>query len=154
MTENTNVTVQRTIDAPAQAVFDVLSNPARHAEIDGSGFIVSDEKTDRITENGQVFRMNMQGDHMGGEYQTDNHVVGYDKNHLLAWKTAPADTDPPGWQWSWQLAPQGSESTDVQLTYDWSQVTDQKLLDKVGFPLVSQQQLENSLSNLASAVSG
>lgn len=154
MTDQKHITVQRTIDAPTQAVFDVLSNPERHPELDGSGFVVSDEKTDRITGTGQVFRMNMTGPHMGGDYQTDNTVTGYDANHLLAWQTAPADTPPPGWQWTWELAAQGSDSTDVTLTYDWSNVTDPDLLAKVKFPLVSQSQLEDSLGRLAQAVSG
>jgi uncharacterized protein YndB with AHSA1/START domain len=154
MSTDTSITVQRTIDAPTQDVFDVLSNPQRHREIDASGFVVSDEKTDRITATGQVFRMNMTGDHMGGDYQTDNTVVGYDKNHLLAWKTAPADTEPPGWEWVWVLTAQGSDSTEVELTYDWGKVTDKDLLAKVGFPLVSKSALEESLGNLAAAVSG
>ena len=33
---------------------------------------------------------------MGGEYQTENHVVGYDENKLIAWQTAPAGQEPPG----------------------------------------------------------
>ena len=151
MSDDKRITVQRTIDAPTQDVFDVLSNPERHPELDGSGFVISDEKTDRITGTGQVFRMNMTGDHMGGDYQTDNTVTGYDPNHLLAWQTAPADTEPPGWEWTWELTAQGSDATDVRLTYDWSKVTDPELLKKVSFPLVSQQQLEDSLANLAAA---
>jgi len=154
MTTDTSITVSRTIDAPTTAVFDVLSNPERHVEIYGSGFVLGDEKTDRITGTGQVFRMNMSGDHMGGEYQTDNTVTGYDRNHLLAWQTAPADTEPPGWEWVWELEAYGSDATVVRLTYDWSKVTDQALLAKVGFPLVSEDQLEDSLGNLASAVAG
>lgn len=152
MTSDTSITVSRTIDAPTSVVFDVLSNPERHVDLDGSGFVVSDEKTDRITGSGQVFRMNMTGDHMGGDYQTDNTVTGYDHNHLLAWQTAPADTEPPGWEWVWELEAQGSESTEVRLTYDWSKVTDRALLQQVGFPLVTEDQLEDSLGNLASAV--
>ena len=151
MSDDKRITVQRTIDAPSPDVFGVLSNPERHPELDGSGFVISDEKTDRITGTGQVFRMNMSGDHMGGDYQTDNTVTGYDPNHLLAWQTAPADTDPPGWEWTWELTAQGSDATDVRLTYDWSKVTDPELLKKVSFPLVSQQQLEDSLANLAAA---
>ncbi|MGZ4450340.1 MAG: SRPBCC family protein [Nocardioides sp.] len=154
MSDQKKITVQRTIDAPSTAVFDVLSNPARHPELDGSGFVVSDEKTDRITATGQVFRMNMTGPHMGGDYQTDNTVTGYDKNHLLAWQTAPADTPPPGWEWVWQLQAQGSEATEVTLTYDWSNVTDPGILEKVPFPLVQQEQLEDSLNRLASSVAG
>jgi uncharacterized protein YndB with AHSA1/START domain len=153
MSTDTSITVQRTIDAPSHVVFDVLSNPERHPELDGSGFVVSDEKSDRITAAGQVFRMNMTGDHMGGDYQTDNTVTGYEKNHLLAWQTAPADTDPPGWEWVWQLEAQGSDSTAVTLTYDWGKVTDTDLLAKIGFPLVPASALEDSLGNLASAVS-
>lgn len=152
-TSGTSITVSRRIDASTSAIFDVLSNPERHPELDGSGFVVSDEKTDRITATGQVFRMNMTGDHMGGDYQTDNTVIGYDPQHLIAWQTAPADTEPPGWEWVWQLEAQGSDVTDVRLTYDWSKVTDTALLEKVGFPLVSEADLEDSLGNLAAAVS-
>lgn len=152
MTQEKKITVQRTIDAPSQEVFDVLSNPERHVELDGSGFVVSDEKTDRVTATGQVFTMNMTGDHMGGDYQTDNHVTGFDKNHLIAWQTAPAGTQPPGWEWTWQLVAQGSEATDVTLTYDWSKVTDAQFLEKIPFPLVSEKELQDSLGNLASAV--
>lgn len=147
----TSVTVNRTIDASASTIFDVLSNPARHADLDGSGFVRSDEKSDRITANGQTFRMNMDGAHMGGEYQTDNTVVGYAKDKLLAWQTAPAGTQPPGWEWVWQLEPQGPDATQVTLTYDWTKVTDKELLAKVGFPLVKESQLEDSLARLAEA---
>jgi len=41
----------------------------------------------------------------------------------------------------------------VTLTYDWSHVTDKEILSKVSFPLVEKSQLEDSLGNLASAVS-
>lgn len=154
MTEDRKITVSRTIDASAQDIFAVLSNPERHTELDGSGFVRSDDRSDRITATGQVFTMNMEGEHMGGEYKTDNHVVGFDENHLLAWKTTPAGTEPPGWQWVWELTPEGNEATHVQLTYDWSAVTDEKILSQVSFPLVSEEQLEESLGNLAAAVAG
>lgn len=148
----TSITVSRTIDAPAKDVFTVLSNPRRHQELDGSGFIRPGQNADRITANGQVFTMNMEGDHMGGEYQTDNHVVGYDENRLLAWKTTPAGTEPPGWQWIWELLAVDADTTEVTHTYDWSAVTDKELLRKNLFPLVSTEQLEGSLARLAEAV--
>ena len=120
-------------------MFDLLSNPERHPEFDGSGFVRSDDRSDRITAAGQTFRMNMAGDHMGGEYQTDNVVTGFDPKHLISWKTAPAGTEPPGWEWTWELESQGNDSTDVRLTYDWSKVTDPELLQKISFPLVSKR---------------
>ena len=154
MAQDQQIIVQRTIDASAKDVFEVLTNPERHAELDGSGFVRSDEKTDRIKAVGDVFTMNMTGDHMGGEYKTDNHVVGFEPNKLLAWKTAPAGTEPPGWEWVWELTPQGPDSTEVRLTYDWGKVTDTELLKKVSFPLVEEEQLETSLGNLAAAATG
>ena len=154
MSDEKKITVSRTIDASPQEVWAVISNPARHHEIDGSGQIVSDEKSDRVTANGQVFTMNMNAPHMGGDYQTDNHVTGYDENRLLAWQTAPAGTEPKGWEWLYELTPEGPNSTQVQLTYDWSKVTDKELLKKVSFPLISEDALEATLSRLASAVSG
>ena len=81
--------------------------------------------------------MNMSGDHMGGDYQTDNVVSAYDENKMIGWKTAPAGTEPPGWEWLWEFK-RTAATTTVTITYDWSKVTDQDLLQKVGFPLVAE----------------
>ncbi len=153
MSEN-KITVERTINASSDHIFELLSNPERHVALDGSGFVKSDEKSNRIQQVGDVFTMNMEGPHMGGEYQTENHVVGFDPNKLLAWKTAPAGAEPPGWQWVWELESEGSDATRVRHTYDWDAVTDQGLLDQIGFPLVSQEQLEGTLVRLDEAVTG
>lgn len=149
---DSSLAVTRSIPASADAIFNLLTNPDRHTEFDGSGFLRSAEKPQRISGTGDVFRMNMSGEHMGGDYQTDNTVTGFDHNKLIAWKTAPAGTEPPGWEWMYELAPQGPDATDVTLTYDWSKVTDPDLLKKVKFPLVSKDQLDGSLASLAAAV--
>lgn len=154
MTTQTSQTVTREINAPAGDIFDLLTNPDRHSEFDGSGFVRSADKAQRIQAVGDTFRMNMVGDHMGGEYQTDNHVTGFQPGKLVAWKTAPAGTEPPGWEWMYELSSEGSGSTQVSLTYDWSKVTDKELLKKISFPLVSSDAMESSLASLASAVNG
>lgn len=150
----TTQTVTRTINAPAAEIFDLLSNPERHTEFDGSGFLRSAVNPQRISAVGDTFRMNMEGDHMGGEYQVDNHVSGFQPNTLIAWKTALAGTEPPGWEWLYELKAAGSDQTEVSLTYDWSKVTDKELLKKISFPLVSQDAMESSLASLAAAVNG
>jgi hypothetical protein len=154
MSDTTKVTVQRSIPAPVDAVFDVLSNPNRHQALDGSGFVRSVDHADRIQKVGDVFTMNMEGAHMGGEYKTDNYVTGYAKDKLLAWQTAPAGTEPPGWEWLWELESQGPGETLVRHTCDWSKVTDKKLLEKVKFPLVTEDQLTDTLAKLATEVAG
>ena len=154
MTDTTSLTVQREIPASAKEIFDVLSNPHRHTDLDGSGFMRGLDKGDRLTKVGQQFRVNMTGDHMGGDYQTDNVVSAFDEDKMIGWKTAPAGNEPPGWEWLWELKPESAGATQVTLTYDWSKVTDQALLKKVGFPLVQEGQLEASLNHLAEATSG
>ncbi|WP_265445497.1 SRPBCC family protein [Flexivirga meconopsidis] len=153
MSQETKISTSRTIDAPAAQIFDVLTNPDNHVRLDGSGFVRSADRPQRIQATGDVFTMNMEGDHMGGEYQTDNHVTGYAKDKLLAWQTAPAGTQPPGWEWVWELEPQGPDQTLVTQTYDWSKVTDKDLLSKNLFPLVSKEQMDDTLGKLAELVS-
>ncbi|MGV8847671.1 SRPBCC family protein [Tessaracoccus sp.] len=153
MTDTDRLSVSRRIDASAKDIFAVLTLPSRHAEIDGSGFIRSVDHADRIQSTGEKFTMNMEGDHMGGEYQTDNIVSAYSENQMVGWKTAPAGQEPPGWEWLWELKADGADATEVTLTYDWSKVTDQQLLKKLHFPLVKEEELEQSLGNLAAAVS-
>ncbi|MBA2445324.1 MAG: polyketide cyclase, partial [Nocardioidaceae bacterium] len=104
------ITVRRDIPAPATDIFAVLSNPAQHVKLDASGFVQGVDHADRIASTGQTFRMNMSGDHMGGDYQTDNVVSGFEQGKLIAWKTAPAGSEPPGWEWLWELDPQGPDT--------------------------------------------
>lgn len=148
---STSITVEREVPVPATDLFDILSNPHRHTELDSSGFVRGLDQGDRLDKVGQKFTMNMTGDHMGGDYQTDNFVSAYDENKMIGWKTAPAGVEPPGWEWLWQLRSEGSDSTMVSLTYDWTKVTDKDLLEKVGFPLISEGELEESVGKLASA---
>lgn len=147
-------TASRVIHAPTADIFNLLTNPDRHASFDGSGFVRSSSKGDRLEKVGQQFRMNMVGDHMGGEYQTDNHVVGYIENQLIAWTTAPAGTEPPGWEWVYELKSEGTDATHVTLTFDWSNVTDPDILKQVHFPLISSEQMDDSLARLAQVANG
>ncbi|ATG56417.1 polyketide cyclase [Brachybacterium ginsengisoli] len=159
MTSNqTHVTVTRTIDAPAKDLFALLTLPARHPEFDGSGTVRSAEDTERIDKSGEKFVMNMHREAMGGDYRTHNFVTAYDENKMIGWQPAPEGEDgsapegPLGWEWLYTLTPQGADATEVELTYDWSRITDQKLLQKVGFPAIPQEDLEQSLNLLAAAV--
>lgn len=155
MTENaTNITVTRTIDAPAKEIFDLLSLPERHHEFDGSGMVRSDDKSDRIQAVGEVFVMNMHAEHMGGDYQTYNHVTAFHRDKMVGWQPAPEKNkdNPDGWEWLYELRPLSADSTEVTLTYDWSKIDDEKLASI--FPLVSEAELDDSLNQLAAAVSG
>lgn len=151
-TTETSITVTRTIDAPAKDIFDVLTLPARHRDFDGSGMVRAAENTERITKSGEQFVMNMHAEDMGGDYRMYNHVTAFDPNKMVGWQPAQEKNkdQPAGWEWLYELTPQGSDSTEVSLTYDWSKVEDPKL--KGIFPKVSADELEESLNLLAAAV--
>lgn len=151
-TEDTRITVTRTIDAPAKDIFDVLTLPQRHSEFDGSDMVRSDDKSDRIQAVGDKFVMNMHHESQGGDYQMENHVTAYAENKVVGWQPAQPGAEPMGWEWLYELAAQGADSTEVTLTYDWSKVEDQKLA--ANLPAVPEEALEESLNRLAAAVSG
>lgn len=149
---NTLQTVTRTIEAPAKDIFRVLTLPTRHSEFDGSGMVRADEKSQRIQQVGDSFVMNMHAESQGGDYQMENHVVAYDENKLVGWKPAPVGGEPGGWQWVYALESKDQDTTEVSLTYDWSQVTDKDLLAKNVFPAISPEQMDESLARLQSLV--
>ena len=149
-----SITVSRVIDAPAEEIFEVLTLPAKHPSLDASGTVVSG--TDQRIQNvGDVFVMNTHAEMMGGDYKTENHVTGLDPNKLIAWKPCPEGTtvEDNGWEWVYELQPEGSDSTTVTLTYSWEHANP-KVTKKISFPLFGEKVLEESLERLASTVAG
>ena len=149
-----SITVSRLIDAPAEEIFEILTLPAKHPTLDASGTVISG--TDQRIQNvGDVFVMNMNAEMMGGDYKTENHVTGLDPNKLIAWKPCPEGTtvEDNGWEWVYELQPEGSDSTTVTLTYSWEHANP-KVTKKISFPLFGEKVLEESLERLASTVAG
>lgn len=100
------VSVQRLIPAPAEAIFDLLADPGRHREIDGSGTLVGARSTgERRLALGDSFGMNM---NWGVPYSTKNVVVEFEENRRIAWQTlapAPLSTLVTGRIWRYDLEP-------------------------------------------------
>ena len=118
MTEH--VTVQRLIPAPAEAIFDLLADPGRHHEIDGSGTIVGARSAgERRLALGDSFGMDMD---WGVNYATKNVVVEFEENRRIAWRTlAPSPLDKlfTGRTWRYELEPVDG-GTIVRETWDIS----------------------------------
>jgi len=79
--------VERVIPAPPEKIFDLLADPARHRDIDGSG-TVRDAKTgsERLA-LGSKFGMSMKA---GIPYSMVNEVIEFDENRRIAWQTRPS----------------------------------------------------------------
>lgn len=112
------VTVERVIPAPAEAIFALLSSPDRHVEIDGSGTVQNSRGSGRRLRLGDSFGMSMK---VGARYSTRNEVVELEENRRIAWRTfqGPMTKVASGRTWRYELEPVDG-GTRVRETWDIS----------------------------------
>jgi len=75
------------MNAPVEAIFAVLADPARHAAVDGTGWVREFVDSTPLTAAGQVFRMAMyHADHPHGTYQMANRVRYSARPCVISWE--------------------------------------------------------------------
>jgi hypothetical protein len=120
--ESKSLEVSRRIGAPAALLFDILSNPQRHIEFDGSDMLRGAVSDGPISAVGDTFDMRM--NRLGREYLMINHVVEFEPDRRIFWEPAPGDVAtaggepsrvgiPPGYRWGYVLTPDGEDATVV-----------------------------------------
>lgn len=150
------VSATAVINAPAEAVFAVLADPAQHAAIDGTGWVSKALDRLPLTAAGQIFWMSMyHPDHPDGDYRTANRVQVFDPPSTISWEPGYDAGDGTlrfgGWSWRYELTRVGPAKTTVTLLYDWSAVPE-PVREHIGFPPFPPQHLDNSLAHLAELV--
>ena len=121
LTPTDTVSVERVIPAPAEKIFDLLADPARHQDIDGSGTVRDAKAGSERLALGSTFGMSMK---MGLPYSMVNEVIDFEENRRIAWQTKP----PVSWGakfgggriWRYDLEPVDG-GTLVRETWDISQ---------------------------------
>lgn len=127
------------IDAPAARIFDLLSDPSRHHEFDGSGTVRSSTfGPERLTE-GAEFGMNMRM--FGVPYRMRNRVVDFEKDRRVIWKTL----GPQRWGYELEELPKGG--TRVTETFDYSRGPSFYYV-LAGFPAKNAAAMEGTLLRL------
>ncbi len=115
------VSVERVVAAPPSAVFDLLADPARHREIDGSGTVRDAAPGSGRLSLGARFGMSMKA---GIGYAMVNEVVEFEEDRRIAWQARPdiARLRPfiGGRIWRYELEPVDG-GTRVRETWDISQ---------------------------------
>jgi uncharacterized protein YndB with AHSA1/START domain len=97
------------INAPVSKVFDLLANPNRHKEIDGSNTIQNRiSGPDRLS-LGSKFGMAM---HLGIDYRITNTVVEFEENKLIAWRHLGR------WRWRYEICEISPNQCEVTETFD------------------------------------
>lgn len=109
----TEPVVQLTIDiaAPAEVVFDILTDPAQHPKIDGSTTVRRLLRGPRRLSAGSRFTMSMRL--FGVRYRVTNRVVEFESDRLIAWRHFEPQ------RWRYELEPV-TDGTRVRESFDYS----------------------------------
>lgn len=133
------VSVSKVVRAPAERVFEVLADPAKHAVIDGSG-TVKGTKAPGGTRLalGSRFGMSMK---LGIPYGISNEVVEFEEGRQIAWRHFG------GHRWRWRLEPVDG-GTKVTETFDWSMSRSPVALEVMRVPARNKRSIEATLDRL------
>ena len=82
-------TVERVIPASADKIFDLLADPVRHQDIDGSGTVRDATRGSQRLTLGSTFGMSMKA---GLSYKMASTVVEFEEDRLIAWQTKPSQS--------------------------------------------------------------
>ncbi len=131
----------KTIATSPEKIFELLTDPAQHPVIDGSGSVrAARPGGPHRLELGSKFGMDMK---LGASYKILNTVVEYEENRLIAWRHFN------GHRWRWALKPLENGHTEVTETFDWSTARTPWLIGLSWFPKQNKQGIERTLANLA-----
>ena len=123
MTEETKpVEVSRRIEARAALIFEILANPQRHMDFDGSDMLRGTVFNRPISDVGDTFTVKM--NRLGRDYLMVNYVVEFEPDRRIFWEPAPGDVPtaggdpskvgvPAGYRWGYSLTPDGDDATVV-----------------------------------------
>ena len=127
------------VPAPAQMIFDLLADPRRHNEIDGSGSVQSAQinAPERLSLNA-TFGMQMK---IGLSYKITNTVVEFEEGKTIAWRHFG------GHIWRYILEPVDG-GTKVTEQFDWNKSKSPLVLKLRKSPQDNAKSIEKTLENL------
>jgi hypothetical protein len=80
-------TVTRTIPASTERIFELVADPRRHQDIDGSGTVRDATELPERLALGATFGMNMD---FGGPYQMTSTIIEFEEGRRIAWQSRPS----------------------------------------------------------------
>jgi uncharacterized protein YndB with AHSA1/START domain len=150
------VSIERTIAAPASRIFDVLADPRRHPEIDGSGMVQAADidGPQRLSLDAR-FGMAMK---LGVRYRMVNTVIEFEEDRRIAWAPKPEVRGKikeggviGGRVWRYDLEPVDG-GTLVRETWDATSERGWLIHRVMRVPAKMRRAIETTLANLERAV--
>ena len=129
------------VDAPASEIFELLADPRRHHEIDGSGTVREARMSapQRLSA-GAKFGMKMK---FGVPYSITNTVVDFVENEVIAWRHLGRHV------WRYTLEPTADGRTKVTEEFDWRSAIFPPGLKLIKAPTDNAEAIEKTLPRLA-----
>jgi Polyketide cyclase / dehydrase and lipid transport len=147
------IEVQRTIPAPASAIFEVLRDPQGHVDIDSSGMLMEAEG-DPVEAVGDSFVVHMDrealNDYPMGLYDVTVTITTFVPDREIAWTILGQIRPQIGHVYGYALQP-AEGGTIVTSYYDWSTI-DPTWKEAGIFPVISEGALRATLGILARTI--
>jgi hypothetical protein len=152
MTEE-RVTVRAHINAPADRVFAIVSDPAGHVAIDGSGMLEPGVDAVPPSKVGDTFDMAMDRTPLNDipglvKYTVRNTVTVFEPGTHIEWTIGAVDQDPLGHVYGFVVTPASDGSCDVEHYCDWSNIVPALRAAGREWPIVPVSMLEQTLVRL------
>jgi hypothetical protein len=103
------------VGVPAAELFDMVADPRRHGELDGSGTVVGAVDGPARLAMGAEFTVRMRM--YGMPYRITSKVTEFVDGQVVEWR------HPMGHRWRWELSPAADGITQVTETFDYSGIS-------------------------------
>ena len=127
------------VPAPPAEVFALLSDPRRHAEIDGSGTVKGVVQGPERLSLGDRFGMRMR---LGLPYVISNEVVEHEPDRRIAWRHLGHHV------WRYELQPLDDGATRVVESFDWAPALAPRIVELIGYPERNRKAITATLSRV------
>lgn len=135
------ISVTKFVPANSAEIFELLADPRRHHEIDGSDSVLAARvKAPKRLELGSKFGMRMR---IKVPYLITNKVVEFEEGRLIAWCHMGRH------RWRYILEPTDG-GTNVTEQFDMTTARNVKMLRRMNAPTRNRVSIEKTLENLAS----
>lgn len=146
--------VQRTVAAPASAIFALLCDPRGHVAVDATGMLLS-ATGDAVAAVGDEFTVHMDRAALNdypelGLYDVTVSIATFEQDREIAWTILGVIRPQIGHVYGYRLEPDG-DSTIVTSYYDWSDIAPEWREADI-FPVISETALRGTLGILARTI--
>jgi len=147
------IEVSRLVPAAPGAIFEVLTDPMGHVDIDASGMLM-DAEGERVTKAGDRFAVHMDREALGdrplGKYDVEVVITEFVPDAEIAWTVETRTGVNVRHIYGYRLEP-AAGGTLVTSYYDWSEI-DEEWRRSNAFPVVPESALKATLGILERTV--